>query len=300
MGQVKNQADLQNKLAARANTPPEKPKTVEEWIQSMAPAMKEALPKHLDIDRFTRIAVTQLRTNPTLRECTVPSLLAAIMQCAQLGLEPGLLGHAYLVPFNNRKAGVKEVQFVIGYKGLIDLARRSGNIESIAAHEVCENDEFIFEYGLEEKLVHRPALTNRGKPYLYYAYAKFKGGGHQVEVMPIEDIEKIRLRSKARDNGPWQTDYDEMAKKTVIRRLAKYLPISIEVARAIAQDESVKQEIAPDMTEVLDLSDDDIKFGTGVPDDVTSAEETVDTTESDAPGDEQPLFTEEEINKINA
>lgn len=260
--------DLKNKLATKADQgmqSSKKPQTVEEWIKSMAPAMNEALPKHIDIDRFTRIAMTQLRTNPVLRQCSVPSLLASIMQCAQLGLEPGLLGHAYLVPYNNRKLGTKEVQFIIGYKGLIELARRSGNIESIAAHEVCENDEFVFEYGLEEKLIHKPALKDRGKPYLYYAYAKFKGGGHQIEIMTLEDIEKIRKRSKASDNGPWQTDYDEMAKKTIIRRLSKYLPISVEVMRGIEQDETVKTEISSNMTDVVDLSSGDYEFQTDPP-----------------------------------
>lgn len=250
-------SEVKDKLLAKAEAgvrAANAPRTIEDYIRDMGPAIRQALPKHMDADRLTRVALTVIRTNPMLRQCTVPSLLAAILQAAQLGLEPGILGHCYFVPFRNSKTGQHEVQFIIGYKGLIDLARRSGNIESIAAHEVCEGDEFEFEYGLDEKLRHKPALKDRGKPYLYYAYAKFQGGGHQIEVMSVEEIEKIRKRSRAADKGPWVTDYDEMAKKTVVRRLAKYLPISVEVMRGIAQDETVKNDISADMSEVPDVS----------------------------------------------
>lgn len=281
---------VKDKLAAKAETgirAANAPKTIEEYIHDMGPAIRQALPKHMDPDRLARVALTVIRTSPVLKQCTVPSLLAAILQAAQLGLEPGLLGHCYFVPFRNSKTGLHEVQFIIGYKGLIDLARRSGNIESIAAHEVCENDEFEFEYGLEEKLRHKPALQGRGKPYLYYAYAKFQGGGHQIEVMSVEEIEKIRKRSKAADKGPWVTDYDEMAKKTVVRRLAKYLPISVEIMRGLAQDETVKTDFSADMTEVPDISEQIIDGEvTEVPEDTPADDVPIDGNTT-ASGEEQ-------------
>ncbi len=252
---TKENGELKEKLARKASSParsnrPEE--TIRQYLERMGPEIRRALPKHLDPDRLARVALTTIRTNPKLLECNIGSLMAAVMQAAQLGLEPGILGHCYIIPYG------KEAQFIIGYRGFIDLARRSGNIQSIASHEVCEGDEFQFEYGLDEKLCHKPALKDRGEPYLYYAYAKFKGGGHSIEVMSIEEIERIRGRSKAKDSGPWITDYDEMAKKTVVRRLAKYLPISIEIMRGLEQDESVKTEITEDISEVIDIPAEDV------------------------------------------
>lgn len=247
-----NTQDLRNKLVAKAeagaksNSPA---KTIYDLIESQKAQIARALPRHMTADRLARITLTTIRTNPLLMQCSPQSLLGAVMVCAQLGLEPGPLGHAYLVPYRNSKTGSYEAQLIIGYRGFIDLARRSGNIVSIVAREVCEGDVFEFEYGLEERLVHKPALSGRGKAYAYYAVAKYKDGGHTILVMSREDVEKHRMRSRAKDSGPWQTDYDEMAKKTVIRALSKYLPMSIEFARAVAQDESVHTEISEDMVD---------------------------------------------------
>jgi recombination protein RecT len=201
------------------------------FLKTKENQIKAALPKHLTSERMLRIATTELRKIPKLRECAVESLFGAIIQCSQLGLEPGsALGQAYLIPYG------KECQFMIGYRGMIDLARRSGQIVSISAQAVYENDDFDFAYGLNEKLEHTPAKGERGNFIAAYAIAKLKDGGHQMEVMFKSDIEKIRARSKAAKNGPWVTDYDEMAKKTVVRRLFKYLPISIEIAEAVEKD----------------------------------------------------------------
>jgi recombination protein RecT len=203
-----------------------------QFLKGKESQLKAALPKHLTVERLTRIAVTELRKIPKLRECTVESLFSAIIQCAQLGLEPGsALGHAYLIPYG------RECQFIIGYRGMIDLARRSGEIQSIFSEVVYSNDEFRFEFGLDEKLKHIPARGERGEFVAAYMVAKFKDGGHLIQVMFKNEIDKIRKRSKAANNGPWVTDYDEMAKKTIIRRGFKYLPISIEVARLIEQDD---------------------------------------------------------------
>lgn len=227
---------LQNKAAQIAQKEP--PRTIEQYLMQNQDLIAQALPKHMNPERLTRIALTVIRTNPLLRQCTLPSLAGAVMQAAMLGLEPGMLGHCYMLPFkNNKEGGIYEVQFIIGYKGMIELARRSGTIESIVAREVCENDHFKFELGLNETIEHNYDLRQeRGKPYAYYAIAKYKDGGHTIMVMTKSDIEKHRQRSKAKDKGPWVTDYDEMAKKTVIRAMFKYLPISVEAAQAVESD----------------------------------------------------------------
>lgn len=202
-------------------------------LERMIPQIAKALPKHLTPDRMARIAMTELRKIPRLLACNPESFCGAIMACSQLGLEPGgSLGHIYLIPFG------KEVQVILGYKGMIELARRSGQIISLSAHEVHENDVFEFEYGLTEKLRHVPSLDDRGKLRAVYAVAHFVGGGHQIEVMSKSDVDKIRARSKSGNSGPWSTDFSEMAKKTVVRKLFKYLPVSIEkLQMASALDE---------------------------------------------------------------
>ena len=260
------QTTQQNQVA---NQP--KPQTIEDYMKKMAPAMAQALPKHMDIDRLTRLAMTTIRTTPALKDADVGSLLGAVMQAAQLGLEPGLMGHCYLLPFNNKNKGIKEVQFIIGYKGMIDLARRSGHIKSIYAHAVYSNDEFDYELGLESKLVHKPTMNaDKGEFVGAYAVAHFKDGGYQFEFMSKADIEKRKGRSKAANSkfSPWTSDYEEMAKKTVVRHMWKYLPISVEVQQQVAYDEGTGKDISkikdvtPDDTmleapdfELLDITD---------------------------------------------
>lgn len=215
------------KAPARADV-----QTISGMMSKMQNELKAALPEHLDSKRLARIALTELRKVPKLQQCDALSFMAAIMQSAQLGLEPGgSLGHVYLIPYGN------QCQFIIGYRGMIELARRSGQIISLTAHEVFENDKFEFEYGLNEKLSHSPAFGERGKLMGVYAIAKLVGGGYQMDFMSNLDVEKIRLTSKAKDSGPWKTHYGEMAKKTVIRRLFKYLPVSIEIQKAVQTEE---------------------------------------------------------------
>lgn len=240
---------------------------VQNLLEKLQPQLLKALPKHLTPDRMTRIALTELRKVPKLAQCDPMTFCGAIMQCAQLGLEPGgALGHIYLIPFDNRKKGVTEVQVIMGYRGMIELARRSGQIVSLSAHEVYEKDTFEFEYGLTEKLRHVPSLSDRGKLTAVYAVAHFVGGGHQIEVMSKQDVEKIRARSKSGNSGPWLTDWDEMAKKTVLRKLFKYLPVSIEkLQQATALDEQADFG-SQNMKEILsDGADDDfvIDYETG-------------------------------------
>jgi recombination protein RecT len=212
--------------------------TVAEFFEANKPAMAAVLPKHVSPERMLKVALGAVRAVPKLLECTTESLFGAVIQCSALGLEPNtVLGHAYLIPFANRKAGRTDVQMIIGYKGLIDLARRSGQIVSIAAHEVCENDEFDFSYGLEETLKHRPALGDRGPILAFYAVAKLVGGGYAFEVMSVAEVDRIKASTQSKGQwGPWKDHYPEMGRKTAIRRLSKYLPLSIEFNTASALD----------------------------------------------------------------
>lgn len=239
---LKNQ--LQNQANQVANKPKDPGDTIRDYLDKMKGQIEKALPQHMNADRMARIALTTIRSNPKLLQCNLSSLMAAVMQSAQLGLEPGLIGHSYIIPYGT------EATFIIGYKGMIDLARRSGNIESIYAHAVYENDEFNIEYGLDQKLTHKPNFEgDRGQYKGSYMVAKFKDGGNYFEYMPKSEIEKRRKRSKAANSGPWVTDYEEMANKTVVRHAFKYLPISVEILRAVEQDETIKHEIKEDMTD---------------------------------------------------
>lgn len=205
-------------------------------LDKMKNQLELALPAHMSADRMARIALTEFRKTPLLAECDPMSVCAAVMVSAGLGLEIGVLGQAYLVPYRNHKKGTVECQLIPGYRGFIDLARRSGQIVSIAAHIVYENDTFEIEYGLADKLVHKPAMESSGKMIAAYAVAKLVGGGHQFLVMSKEKIDEVKNKAKAQ-SGPWVSDYEEMAKKTVVRRLFKWLPSSVEMQKAALLDE---------------------------------------------------------------
>lgn len=215
-------------------------------LEKMKPQISNALPKHLDVKRFTRAALTEFRKTPLLWECDPMSFMGSCMILAQLGLELGPLGQCYLLPFRNNKTGTVECTLIIGYKGMIDLARRSGQIISLTAHAVFEKDRFEYAYGLNEKLDHIPTLHDRGSLIAVYAVARLQGGGYQFEVMSVKDIEKIRDKSKAKSFGPWVTDFEEMAKKTAIRKLFKYLPVSVDLQRAFTLEDRVEATNAVD------------------------------------------------------
>ena len=205
------------------------------------PALKRqialAIPKHMTVDRLLRVAMTSIRTNPKLMDCSIKSLMACIMGCAQLGLEPEpFLGQAYLVPFKD-KAGHLHAQLIPGYRGYITLARRSGEVQSVSAQAVYFKDEFRIQYGLNEALDHVPAYGDRGEFRGAYVVFRYKDGSHSFDFMTKDRIDAVRARSKAKDSGPWVTDYDEMAVKTVIRHHVKLAPLSIEMGRAAALEE---------------------------------------------------------------
>lgn len=205
--------------------------------------ISRALPQFLTAERFTRVALTTINKNPKLLECTETSLMGCIMDCAQLGLEPdNVMGRAYLIPFNDNKNNRVICTLIVGYKGLIDLAYRSGRVKSLMAQVVHENDAFEYEFGLGAKLNHKPTLKDRGKIIAAYAYGILEGGITAFDIMSVEDIERIQSRSKAKNDGPWKTDWAEMARKTVLKRLSKYLPLSVEFMDAVARDNEDETE----------------------------------------------------------
>lgn len=216
--------------------------TMLDFIKASQKQITKALPSAITPERFTRICMTAVTQNPDLGLCTPQSFAGAMLTAAQLGLEPNTpLGQAYLIPYNNGKNGTKECQFQIGYRGLIELAHRSGDLQSIEAHIVYENDEFEYELGLNPVLKHKPAMENRGAIAWVYAVYKLKSGGYGFEVMSVEDINKHRDKySKAARSGfsPWKDNWEEMAKKTVIKRVLKYAPMKTEFVRALTQDDS--------------------------------------------------------------
>ena len=222
------------------------PQTIQEYIVSMKSGIAAALPSVMTPERFTRIALSAVSGNPKLQACDPSSFLAAMMSAAQLGLEPNTqLGHAYLIPYGSR------CEFQIGYKGLIDLAWRSGEIADIQAEVVKANDTWEYELGLNPKLRHIPADGDRGDPIRYYAIIRLQNGGTISAVMSKDEIVAHgRKYSKTYNNGPWATSFDEMAKKTVLKRALKMAPLKSEFVKAQLLDESVKADISDDMTEI--------------------------------------------------
>lgn len=223
--------------------------TMQAYIKRMEGEIKKALPSVLTPERFTRIVLSALSTNPKLQETTPESFLGAMMTAAQLGMEPNTpLGQAYLLPYYNSKKRCLECQFQLGYKGLIDLAYRSGEVSTIQAHVVYEHDKFSYAYGLEPQLEHVPAMGDRGSPTHVYAVFRTKDGGYSFGVMSIDDVRRHAQRySKSFENGPWQTNFEEMAKKTVLKRILKYAPLKSDFVRGVSQDGAIHTELSDDM-----------------------------------------------------
>lgn len=227
-------------------------KTMQAYIKQMEGEIRKALPSVLTPERFTRITLSALSTNQKLQQTTPASFLGAMMTAAQLGLEPNTpLGQAYLIPFRNK--GTLECQFQLGYKGLIDLAYRSGQITVIQAHAVYENDEFHYEFGLDPQLKHVPAESDRGEPTFFYAVFKTKDGGYGFEVMGADEVRahaKKYSQAFNSDYSPWKTNFEEMAKKTVLKKALKYAPMKTDFVRGLSTDETVKTELSDDMFSV--------------------------------------------------
>lgn len=239
--------DIKNELITKAEQTEGKLKksmSIVDMIKVLEPEIKKALPSVMTPERFMRMALSAINNTPKLAECTQISFLAALMNAAQLGLEPNTpLGQAYLIPYNNK--GTMECQFQIGYKGIIELVYRNELVQTISAQVVYDNDQFEYELGLNARLYHKPALKDRGEAVLFYALFKLANGGYGFEVMSKEDIDLFAMKHSktfTSEYSPWKSEYEEMAKKTVIKRVLKYAPIKAELRRAFTIDESVRTE----------------------------------------------------------
>ena len=254
---AKNSLTAQNKETTVVE---KKPKTIFDVIQAGAKQFATALPKHINTDRFIRIAITTIRQNPKLAQCSQESLLGALMVSAQLGLEPGTLGQCYLIPFENKKAGTVECQFQIGYKGLIELLRRSGQLSDIYSYTVYENDDFNIEYGLSRTLTHKPNFDERGEIKGFYAVAILKDGAKAFEYMTKDEVVKHeeKYRKGSYKNDVWNKNFEEMAQKTVVKKLLKWLPVSVEFLEMANKDEKsfkVADEKTGETEEIIVLED---------------------------------------------
>ena len=227
-------------IAAASNKPTKanKPMQIKDYIKSYEKEIAKALPNVITPERFARMATTAVTQTPALASCTPQSFIGAMLTAASLGLEPNTpLGQAYLIPYGGN------CQFQLGYRGLIELAHRSGDIKSIEAHVVYANDEFDFEFGLEPRLKHKPAKKDRGDITWVYAVYHTKDDGYGFEVMSVEDINKHRAKYSKAKNSPWDSAWEEMAKKTVIKKVLKFAPLKTEFMRAMVTDETTTDAV---------------------------------------------------------
>jgi recombination protein RecT len=207
--------------------------TFGDFLKKRTMSIGQVAPSFIRPERMMKIVLSSVSRTPALMDCSMQSIFIAMLQAAELGLEPGsATGEAYLVPFKGT------CQMIPGYQGLTTLAFRSGFVSSVMAREVYEGDVFDFEYGLEAKLRHVPGDGEHDPTRITHAYAviKLKDGGILYDVMTRQEIDRIRGRSRAGSSGPWVTDYAEMAKKTVLRRALKLCPKSVELSKALAAD----------------------------------------------------------------
>lgn len=230
----------------------DRPVTLRQQVTSMEHQFALAAPKGVEARQIVRDVLTAISQNPDLLKCDPQSVLGGAMTMAQLGLRVGVLGHGWLLPFNDWKTKTYKAQLVIGYQGLIALAHRSGQIKSLSARKVHANDHFSVEYGVDENLVHRPAAGDRGEVVGYYAVVKFLPDGHSFYYLTKAEAEAYRDRyamAKKRTGevvGPWKTEFDAMAMKTCIRQLSKMMPKGTDLATALAADDTVRVDISPD------------------------------------------------------
>jgi len=239
----------------------EKPTSMQKWIESRKDVIQKALPKGYDVDRMIRIVIGALRNNPNLVKCTPISFISAVMQSIQLGLEPNtVLGHAYIIPYWNSKLKCYEAQFQRGYRGLLDMAYRTGQFTEIYAKEVCKGDEFDYMLGTERWVKHRIGkreYDKNGNPIVEYVYAEYKtikGGSHLVVwTKEMLDRHKERYSPAAKQDkfSAWNVSEISMYKKTVLKDLLNYADISIEFRKQLQTDEVVKREIKPNMIDTV-------------------------------------------------
>jgi recombination protein RecT len=228
--------------------------TLQDVLNKYKGAFQSVLPKHMSPDRIVKMALSDVRNSPQLLQCDPRSLALALLQMSELGLEPGsALGHAYFVPYKN------ECKMIVGYRGMIELVRRSGRVTAIDAQVVRDGDAIDYDLGDTPYLKHKPKLRKRGEKegevIAVYAIARVAGSDAPViEIMDVGQIDAIRGRSKSGGSGPWSTDYAEMARKTVVRRICKRLPMTVEVARVLQTEEREERNEAPDYSHLAEGS----------------------------------------------
>ncbi len=225
----------------------QQPPSIGSLIQQLRPEIARALPKHMDADRMARIALTVLRKEPKLGNCSPDSFMGALLTAAQLGLEPGASGEAYLVPYG------RECQFIVGYQGYAKLFWQHPLAKHLDAQAVYEADEFDYAYGLDPFLRHKPAMGDRGEVIAYYAVAKLVSGASAFVVLSPEDVRA--LRKKEGPNGGIQDPMHWMERKTAVRQLVKLLPKSPELARALDWDEKVRTDLREDAIDAAPADD---------------------------------------------
>lgn len=228
---VSTRAKEQNSLVGMTQS------DIASYLAPMKARLAAVLPKHLSAERIIQMASTTIARNPNIAKCTPASLLGSVMQASILGFPPvDALGYCYFVPYGN------QVQFQIGYRGMIELARRSGRIKMVYAEVVREGDDFEVEFGLDPKLHHRPTL-DPSKPMTHvYAVCHFADGGSNFVVLSRQEVERLRLRNQMQARGvkgAWLTDYEAMAKAKALKQLSKYLPLNIDTVTALQSDEAV-------------------------------------------------------------
>lgn len=277
-------SDVKNALQTRAENPTQGIANLSGMITDMVPEFQRAMPRGMEAKQLMRDAITALRQNPKLAQCDHMSVLGGLMTCAQLGLRPGVLGQAWIMPFWDNATRGHRAQLVVGYQGYIELAYRSGRVRSISARAVHQHDEFDLVYTADgDTLTHRPRLDgDRGPIRLFYARAQLADGGYALtDPMSLAEMEAYRDRhAKARTKdgrifGPWADNFAEMGLKTMIRRLSKVLPKSTELAVAIAIDDGIRMNIDP-ACDAAAVTDHIVVESTTTPPDTTPTVEVID------------------------
>lgn len=210
------------------------------YFEKNKAVIMETLPRGFNYSRMVRSVMNAVSTTPIIAKCTPASIFLASVKGMALGLETnGALGHAYLVPFKD--GGTWKAQFMPSYKGMIELAMRTGKVSSIYAHEVCQHDSFEYELGDNKHIHHIPNPTDRGETVGYYAVVKYSDGSTDFEYMTMQDVGKVKAISQSANSSysPWKKWPDEMGKKTAIKRLMKRVPMSVEMADLIKSDNQI-------------------------------------------------------------
>ena len=247
--------ELKNAVATRAEAgiqPGQNTMTrVADLIRDNMHVFREIIPATVTPERLTRVALTTIKTTPKLMQCSVPSLIGAIMQCARFGFEPNTTGECYIIPYKN------EAQFQLGYIGHLQLLHRSGMVSGVGATEVCENDEREFSYGPGSKPYVRKADGDRGQTVGYFAWIELATGGYVWQYMTHAEVDKHRKKFSKMPNGQgWRDNFDAMALKTVLLKAMKYAPKSVEINQALfADNRIVKDPLRIDDTDSAVLPD---------------------------------------------